>query len=130
MGFQQKKKDYLQRLIEEFFARFYDLLNSRRDYTETEKADLLREAFKYFADNFEICPADSISDLTDKIDEYALVEQYARLLKMEYEILAADGDREQLKKALRLVQFAIKGDSTYCWERNLLEQELIRMLET
>ena len=95
---QQRKKDYLIKLIEEF------------------------------SQNFNTTQSDTASELTDKIKDPDLLEQYAKLLLNKYNI----SDIKyiyQLHVALDIVTYIEASDNTYSWDRNILREDLLRLLD-
>lgn len=79
---QQRKKDYLQRIIEEFFAKLQELIadDSRQD-TGAKKL-ILSDCFDFFFVNFEIKGVEAVKDIIEKIGDSELLEGYAKLLVM------------------------------------------------
>lgn len=130
MGFQQRKKDYLQRLIEEFFAKFQQLLNEGKAPTRVETEKLLVDGFEFFKDNFEVKKEDSPVDLLVKIDDFDLLEQYAKLLMIEYQQLEEDGDKTSLIKALEIIDYLQTVDTTFSWERTILKEDILKLLDS
>lgn len=130
MGFQQRKKDYLQRLIEEFFAKFQQLLNEGKASTKAETEKLLVDGFEFFTDNFDVKKEDSPIDLLVKIDDFDLLEQYAKLLMIEYQQLEEDGDKTSLIKALEIIDYLQTVDTTFSWERTILKEDILKLLDS
>jgi hypothetical protein len=128
MAFQQRKKDYLQRLIEEFFAKIQQYLNNGKKHTKEETEKMLSDGFQFFTDNFEVTRDNTPAQLFEKIPDFDLLEQYARFLLMEYEILESDGNRESLLKALDVVDYIDTADNTYSWERSVLREDILALL--
>ncbi|NDW09967.1 hypothetical protein [Dysgonomonas sp. 520] len=129
MAFQQRKKDYLQRLIEEFFAKLHKLTNEKEHISLLEKTQLLVSGFQFFYENFDIKLTDTANDILEKIGDYELSEQYARLLVVEYECLEEDGNKDSLSKALEIVEYLINTDTTYSWDRSVIREDILRLLE-
>lgn len=129
MGFQQRKKDYLQRLIEDFFAKFQQLLNEGKAPSHAETEALLVEGFEFFSTNFEINKNSSISEILSRLADFDLSEQYAKLLVIEYELMEEDGKKESLQKALEIIEYLQNTDTTFSWERTILREDILRLLE-
>lgn len=128
MGFQQRKKDYLQRLIEEFFAKLQVLINDGKSMDKPEIEKLLVESFNFFENNFNVKQTDTAEVVCNKVPDFDLLEQYAKLLLTEYQLLEEDGNSESLLKALDIIRYVIDGDSTYSWDRMVLEKDIERLL--
>lgn len=127
---QQRKKDYLQRLIEEFFKKLEVFINGSNDnnLSETEKKSILADCFQFFSENFAVNKTDDVSQLAEKIDDINLLEQYAKILTIEYDI-TENKDRSELEKALAITQYLEKTDSTYSWDRTVLREDILRRLD-
>lgn len=122
---QQRKKDYLQRLIEEFFAKLHDRIDQK---SVEEKKRLASEIFVAFAESFGIKQSDDAQALLQKVNDMALLEQYARLLLYKYEIVDIK-DKSQLETALQIVRYLDAFDTTYSWDRIVLREDLLKRLE-
>lgn len=127
---QQRKKDYLQRLIEDFFSKLHELINQDKNLESvtTEKKQILRECFTLFDNDFNISQEDSAETIMIKIGDNDLIEQYAKLLLTKYEI----GDIKevyQLHIALDLVEYIEATDKTYSWNRTILKEDILRLLD-
>ncbi|WP_165040406.1 hypothetical protein [Dysgonomonas sp. ZJ709] len=125
---QQRKKDYLQRIIEEFFAKLQEMDNNTERLSLPERRIILEGCYKFFADNFEVTKIDTAEELAEKIDSVELFEQYAKLLLNEYEI-TDNKDKALLLKALSIVETLENTDTTYSWERTVLREDVLRLLE-
>lgn len=128
MGFQQRKKDYLQRLIEEFFAKIHSLINGDKRIPRGEMELIIKDCFKFFDNNFEVTQTDSWKDVCEKVPDFELLEQYTNMLKLEYELLEEDGDKLSLEKAQDIIDYVIAADTSYSWQRMVLQQDIKRLL--
>lgn len=124
---QQRKKDYLQRLIEEFFSRFEELLRKEDDLKVSEKREILNDGFAFFSTHFGVKQSDTLEILGNKIADTELLEQYARLLLLKYEIVDIK-DIVQLHVALDIIIYIEAIDKTYSWNRTVLKEDLLRLL--
>lgn len=124
---QQRKKDYLQRLIEEFFAKLHQLTDNREKMSIDEQKSLLADCFRFFDQNFAVIPDCSIDQVVKQVGNLELLDQYAGLLLKEYE-LSRIKNSELLIKALSLVEYLQNEDSTYSWERTVVREDILRLL--
>ncbi|MEN9918105.1 MAG: hypothetical protein RL662_541 [Bacteroidota bacterium] len=124
---QQRRKDYLQRLVEDFFTRFDELIRSNTDVSRKEKLCLLNDALLFFRDNFETSTSDTADILANKIGDMNLLEQYARLLLTQHQVVDIK-QPEQLYIAFDLVKYIDAIDTTYSWERVVLREDILRLL--
>lgn len=125
---QERKKDYLQRLIEEFFKKFGDVLNSGEKMNSTERKTLINNGFRFFFDNFGVANDSDVKTIGQKVGDNELLEQYARLLMLKHEMSDLH-KKEELSLALSIVEYIQKVDSTYSWDRTILREDLLRLLE-
>ncbi|MBF0577778.1 hypothetical protein [Dysgonomonas sp. GY617] len=127
---QQRKKDYLQRLIEDFFSKLHELINQDKNLESvtTEKKQILRECFTLFDNDFNISQEDSAETIMIKIGDNDLIEQYAKLLLTKYEISDIK-EVYQLHRALDLVEYIEATDKTYSWNRTILKEDILRLLD-
>lgn len=126
---QQRKKDYLQRLIEEISRKLQLLIDENRQVDDAEKQQLLDDCFQFFITNFDIYDTDDFESFIKKIDDFALLEQYARLIMAKYD-MAEFKDRESLKKALSIIEYTEAMDTTYSWERTVLREDILNRLDS
>lgn len=128
---QQRKKDYLQRLIEEFFAKLHELADESRKQSSNsiEKKRILSECFSLFNNDFNISLEDSAETIIIKINDNDLIEQYAKLLLTKYEISDIK-EIYQLHIALDLIEHIEATDTTYSWNRTILKEDILRLLDT
>ena len=125
---QQRKKDYLIKLIEEFFAKLQQLKQAQEGENPTEEKEIINDCMAFFQSNFKTTQSDTASELTDKIKDPDLLEQYAKLLLNKYNI----SDIKyiyQLHVALDIVTYIEASDNTYSWDRNILREDLLRLLD-
>ncbi|HCO67309.1 MAG TPA: hypothetical protein DIT04_06080 [Dysgonomonas sp.] len=125
---QQRKKDYLQRLIEEFFSKFNDLVNGAPFEHPERKKELLNEALSFFSTHFDTKATDNAQLLAEKIKDTDLLQQYAKLLLLKYELIDLK-EPEQLRTALDIVIYLENTDKTFSWERDILREDLLRLLD-
>jgi len=124
---QQRKKDYLQRLIEEISKKLQLLIDNGREGDEEEKQKLLNECQSFFQANFDISFSEDSKSAIEKIDDFELLEQYAQLLMTIYD-LSETKDRKQLEDTLSIVQYIESVDKTYSWQRTVLREDLLNRL--
>ena len=125
---QERKKDYLQRLIEEFFKKLEELVNGSRKMDDSERKSLLNDGFRFFFDNFDISKGDDVTAIAEKINNNEFLEQYAKLLSIKYDLTGLK-DKEELQKALAIIEYIQKTESTYSWERTILREDILRQLD-
>ena len=125
---QQRKKDYLQRLIEEFFKKLDQMVNREVVLDDTEKKVLLDECFDFFSENLQTEKNDNTEILIEKISDNDLLQQYAKLLMTEYD-LAENKDREGLLKSLSILEYLESTDKTFSWERTVLKEDILHRLD-
>lgn len=124
---QQRKKDYLQRLIEEFFAKLQQLDNEKQKLTIDEQKAILEECFRFFEEEFSLKKGDSLTYIIEHVDRIELLEQYARMLMTEYELNDIKNSGSLLK-ALDIVEYLEKTDNVYSWDRTILKEDILRYL--
>jgi len=124
---QHRKKDYLIRLIEELSKKLQQLKDSNRNIDDPEKLSVINDCYTFFTDNFDISKTDNAEELIEKINDSDLLEQYAKLLLSDYEIIA--GEKEKLLKALSIIEYLQKTDITFSWERTVLQEDILRLLD-
>lgn len=125
---QQRKKDYLQRLIEEFFKKLEQAVNEGEHMSNSEKEALLAECFDFFTVNLGVSKEDKAIEIIEKITEIDLLEQYAKLLTTEYDIFE-NKNRGNLQKALHIIEYIQNIDKTYSWERTVLREDILHRLD-
>lgn len=125
---QQRKKDFLQRLIEEFFKKLEQLVSGETVLDNSEKEALLNECFNFFSENLQAQKNDSLGDLVEKISDNDLLEQYAKLLMAEYD-LSESKNREGLLKSLSIIEYLENTDKTFSWERTVLKEDILHKLD-
>lgn len=125
---QQRKKDYLIKLIEEFFAKLQQLKQAQEGENPTEEKEIINDCMAFFQSNFNTTQSDTASELTDKIKDTDLLEQYAKLLLNKYN-LSDIKYIYQLHVALDIVTYIEASDNTYSWDRNILREDLLRLLD-
>lgn len=123
-----RKKDYFQRILEEFFRRLQDLINKSSDENIEDRRTLINDAFNFFSENFDVSKSDSMDDVMKKIGYNELIEQYAKLLYTEYTIVDIKYE-ENLLNALYLVEYLQRTDLSFSWERTILREDILRSLD-
>jgi len=123
-----RKKDYFQRIIEEFFMKLHKLMNKTSVYDKEESRVLINDCFKFFNDYFEVDRSDSPQEVISKVEYHELIEQYAKLLYTEYTLLDIKYI-ENLSVALYLIEFLQRADSNYSWDRTILREDILRLIE-
>ncbi|MFV0539026.1 MAG: hypothetical protein ACK5M3_16925 [Dysgonomonas sp.] len=125
---QQRKKDYLQRLIEEFFKKLDQIVNREVVLDNSEKEVLINECFGFFYENLQAEKSDELKVLVEKISDNDLLEQYAKLLMTEYDFFE-NTDQEGLLKSLSIIEYLESTDKTFSWERTVLKEDILRRLD-
>lgn len=125
---QQRKKDFLQRLIEEFFKKLEQLVSGETVLDNSEKEALLNECFNFFSENLQAQKNDSLGDLVEKISDNDLLEQYVKLLMAEYD-LSESKNGEGLLKSLSIIEYLENTDKTFSWERTVLKEDILHKLD-
>lgn len=125
---QHKKKDYLLRLIEELFKKLFQLLDKDTNVSTEEKLTVIKEIHTFFRETFNITPSDNTETLIDKISDVELLDHYIKTLVMEYEISAIKTENTLLT-ALEMIEYLQNVDSTYSWERTIMREDILRLLD-
>lgn len=125
----QHKKDYLLRLIDEIFAKLRKVLDRNINLSTEEKQNLLNDCFDFYQEYYEIGRKDTAENIVSKIDRFDLLEHYAQILLIEYK-LAKSGDKDNLVKALSLVEYLEESDKSYSWDRVALREDILRLIES
>ena len=124
----QRKKDYLQRIIEEFFAKLQELIaNDSRQDTHAKKL-ILSDCFDFFFVNFDVKGSEEVKDIIEKIGDTELLEQYAKLLVVDYQ-LADTRNKESLLNALSIVEYLQDTNTVYSWERIVIREDALLLLD-
>ncbi|NDV94163.1 hypothetical protein D0T84_04425 [Dysgonomonas sp. 521] len=124
---QQRKKDYLQRLIDEFFKKLQQVVSGDAQLGDAERQSLLQECFVFFSENFDVSGSENLPMLVEKISDGELLEQYAKALMLRYDI-SEQKDRGDLYRALEIVEYIQDADKTYSWDRVVLREDLLHRL--
>lgn len=125
---QRRKKDFLQRLIEEFFKKLQQIVNEGQDLNPAERLQITGQCFDFFSTNFQVSRMDETMILVEKIGENELLQQYAQLLMTEYDMLG-NKNRSELLKALSIIEYLESTDITYSWERTILREDILNRLD-
>jgi len=125
---QQRKKDYLQRLIEEFFGKIHVLQNRRQKEDSEEIKNILNNSFDFFSKNFDVKQSDTAETIVQKVGDLALLEQYAGILFYKHQAVDIK-EPDQLQTALDIIDYIEAVDKTYSWERTVLREDLLRLLD-
>jgi len=123
-----RRKDYFQRIIEEFFAKLVQKIMKNPGMTLSEKRELLNEGFDFYLSHFGVERSDNSIQIINKVEDIDLIEYYARLLKIEYETIDIKY-RDNLLKSLSLMDYLQRSDASYSWERTILREDILRLLE-
>lgn len=124
---QQRKKDYLLRLIEELFKKLQQLMDSDKNFNDSQKLSIIEDCYHFFTDTFDVKKTDSPRTLIEKISDNDLLEQYAKLLLTENQLLSKD--KEKLITALEITEYLQDTDISYSWERTILREDILRELD-
>lgn len=123
-----RKKDYFQRILEEFFEKLRILINKWEAHADNkELRNSINDCYKFFADYFEVTKSDSPNEIIRKVEYEELIEQYARLLFTEYTTLDIKHE-SNLSDALYLVEYLQKTDSAFSWDRTILREDILRVM--
>lgn len=125
---QQRRKDFLMRLLEEFMKKLQQLTDNREKMSNSEQKAILEECFAFFSSNFQASITDESKILIEKINDRDLLEQYPRLLMAQFD-LSEKPEREILLKALSLVEYLQNTDATYSWDREVLREDILHRLD-
>lgn len=125
---QQRKKDYLIRMLEELMKSIHKLIDKREKMTVAEKEEALKNAFSFFADNFEVSSDDNVEAICEKVADADLLHQYANLLMIESDI-KNNTDTDKLHKALQILEYLEATDNTYVWDRVVLKEDILHRLD-
>ena len=125
---QQRKKDYLIRLLEELMKSIHKLVDKRENLSVEEKEEALENAFSFFVDNFDISIDDNAETICDKVPDTDLLHQYANLLLIESDIKNSQ-DKRKLHKALQILEYLESTDNTYVWDRVVLKEDILNRLD-
>lgn len=125
---QLRKKDYLQRIIEEFFSKIQEMI-SGGSLNKEEQMNQLQKCFELFRSDFDVTTSDSTKQLVEKINDIELLEQYAKVLVLKFELLDIKS-KDDLDTALDIINFIDITDKTFSWNRSVLKQDILRLLST
>jgi len=125
---QQRKKDYLIRLLEELMKSIHKLVDKRENLSLEEKEEALGNAFSFFVDNFDISLDDNAETICEKVPDADLLHQYANLLLIESDIKNCP-DKNKLHKALQILEYLESTDDTYVWDRVVLKEDILHRLD-
>lgn len=124
----QRKEDYLQILIEEFAYRLRIYVESLKKEDLEQVKETLNTCLTGFVINFDTNQSDMAEDIIRKIRDIRLLEEYAKILLNKYELTDMK-EPYQLHVALDIVEYLNIYDNTYSWDRNILKQDLLRLLD-
>ena len=125
---QQRRKDFLMRLLEEFMKKLQQLTDNREKLSDSEQKDILNECFTFFSTNFRTSITDDSDILIEKINDRDLLEQYPKLLMMQYD-LSEERNKADLQKALALIEYLQNTDVSYSWDRVVLREDILHRLD-
>lgn len=124
---QLRKDDYIQRIIQEFFAKLHRLTD-KLEVSDSDKRAVLNECFDLYREYYHVDRSDSVIEIMNTLSHYELIEQYAWLLVREYEMVDIKY-RENLTKSLSLIEYLDRADLTYSWSRSVLREDILRLLD-
>lgn len=124
---QLRKDDYIQRIIQEFFAKLHRLTD-KLEVSDSDKRAVLNECFDLYREYYHVDRSDSVIEIMNTLSHYELIEQYAWLLVREYEMVDIKY-RENLTKSLSLIEYLDRADLTYSWSRSILREDILRLLD-
>ena len=116
------------RLLEEFMKKLQQLTDNREKLSDSEQKDILNECFTFFSTNFRTSITDDSDILIEKINDRDLLEQYPKLLMMQYD-LSEEGNKADLQKALVLIEYLQNTDVSYSWDRVVLREDILHRLD-
>lgn len=125
---QHRRKDYLIRLIEELFKKLFQLLDRDTHATVEEKLSVIGEIHTFFHETFNISSSDDSETIINKINDTELLEHYIKILVLEYQI-SSNKTEDTLYTALEITEYLQNTDSTYSWERNVMREDILRLLD-
>lgn len=125
---QHKKKDYLIRLIEELFKKLFQLLDKDTNVSSEEKHSAIKEIHQFFKETFNVDTYDNTEVIIEKISDADLLEHYVKTIIIEHQISTAQED-DTLHTALEILEYLQNTDSTYSWERTIMREDILRILD-
>lgn len=125
---QQRRKDFLMRLLEEFMKKLQQLTDNREKLSDSEQKGILNECFTFFSTNFRTSITDDSDILIEKINDRDLLEQYPKLLMMQYD-LSEERNKADLQKALVIIEYLQNTDVSYSWDRVVLREDILHRLD-
>ncbi len=125
---QQRKKDYLIRLLEELMKTIQKLIDKKEDLSKEEKEAILNDAFMFYQTNFEVTYTDDYLQVAEKIADTDLLDRYVHLLYKKSDVLGPV-NKEELTKALDIIDYLEKTNTTYSWDRTILREDILRKLD-
>ena len=125
---QQRKKDYLIRLLEELMKTIQKLIDKKEDLSKEEKEAILNDAFMFYQTDFEVTYTDDYLQVADKIADTDLLDRYVHLLYKKSDVLGPV-NKEELTKALNIIDYLEKTNTTYSWDRTILREDILRKLD-
>ena len=128
MTLQQRKKDYLMRLLEELMKTMQKLIDKRDDLSIPEKESILNDAFEFYHVNLDVTDSDTYTQVVEKIADTDLLDHYINLLYMKSDI-SGSTDKVQLTKALAIIEYLEQTNTTYSWERTVLKEDILHKLD-
>ncbi|MFV0418533.1 MAG: hypothetical protein ACK5KT_07385 [Dysgonomonas sp.] len=124
---QQQVKDYLLRLIQEFFKKLQLLMGKGSKVNEAEKLSIINDCHAFFSNSFAVSDTDNSKVIIEKINNKDLLDLYAKLLFTELEVTSKN--KEKLSIALELVEYLQNTDANFSWERTILQEDILRILD-
>lgn len=124
---QQQVKDYLLRLIQEFFKKLQLLMEKGSKLNKAEKLSIINDCYNFFSNSFGISETDNAKILIEKVKDNDLIELYVKLLFAEFEVTSKN--KENLYTALELIEYLQNTDATFSWERTILREDILCILD-
>jgi len=122
------KEDFLMKLILDFMEKFNRFISGKEDPDPFTVRENLNVCFNFYDEKFDIKTSASEKEILEKLPAIFFIEEYAVLLKHKYE-LDESKNINDLEKALYLVDYVSEKDKTYSWEREVLRQDILRLLD-
>ncbi|WP_221411498.1 hypothetical protein [Dysgonomonas sp. 216] len=114
-------------LLEQLFKHMTKLTDQNIE-DPLEKEETMNKILVFYKSSFDVNDNDTTQQILEKLPAIYFIEEYSKLLF--YRHGASDKkDKGMLHKALELVQYLNSADKTYSWDRAVLEQDILRLLD-
>ena len=124
---QQQVKYYLLRLIQEFFKKLQLLMEKGSKVNEAEKLSIINDCHAFFSNSFAVSDTDNTEIIIEKVKDKDLLDLYVKLLLTEFEVTSRN--KEKLSIVLELIEYLQNTDATFSWERTILREDILRILD-